>query len=146
MLHEAQCKVAELVWRRSWSRYSRSAREVYKWQKLHRYWRLMDWWEHSGNDRQTGRFNTAGDWKFGAAGHILTSALSISATIFIALLAPLLHTNSMGLVSASHTSEATIQSSRSPGQQCNQTVKPRRHRPARSACDKCVSVLNSQCF
>lgn len=41
------------------------------------------------------------------------SALSTSATIFIALLALLLHTNSMGLVSASHTSEATIQSSRS---------------------------------
>ncbi len=54
---------------------------------------------------------------------ILTSALSISATIFMALLAPLLHTNSMGLVSASHTSEATIQSSRSPGRTHKHTLK-----------------------
>lgn len=78
-------------------------------------------------DRQTGGLNTVGEreteksWE--RCSHVLTSALSISATIFIAILAPLLHTNSMGLVSASHTSEATIQSSRSPGQPCKHTLK-----------------------
>lgn len=46
----------------------------------------------------------------------LTSALSMSAAMFKLLLIPLWHTNSIGLVSASHTSEATTQSSRSPEQ------------------------------
>lgn len=90
-----------------------------------------DWRGTSGNNRQTGGFKYRKREKF------LTSALSISATIFIALLAPLLHTNFMGLVSACHTSEATIQSSSSPGQTHKHTLKLRRHKPA------CFSLLTS---
>lgn len=78
--------------------------------------------------------------------HSLTSALSISATIFIALLALLLHTKSMGLVSASHTSEATIQSSRSPGRTQKHTLKLRRHKPTCSAYNKSIKILTSKTF
>lgn len=55
--------------------------------------------------------------------HILTQARLTSATIFKALLALLLHTNAAGLVTASQTSEATKQSSRSPEQTQKYSLK-----------------------
>lgn len=65
----------------------------------------------------------------------------MSAAMFILLLVPLLHTNSIGLVSASHTSEATTQSSRSPEQ-----TPWRCHKPACFSWNTCAEVLISQTF
>ncbi len=121
MLHEAQCRVAEQVWMQLWSRYSHSVRtETWKRQVTGATHMWNTKWHTDGRPQVTTdkhaeiriRHSRRKCWE--RHSHILTSALSISATIFKALLALFLHTNSMGLVSASHTSEATIQSSRSP--------------------------------
>lgn len=133
MLREARCRVAELVWRGSLSHYSLSARvKISKMQVKSNSWtaqRQTDGWGQAttnrwGEDeiyRPSRRKRETEMWRkciyhMLRDSHVLTSALCSSATIFIALLAALLHTKSMGLVSASHISEATIQSRSSPGQ------------------------------
>lgn len=70
-------------------------------------------WVTTGNSIYTRGFNAVSQRQRKV--YMLTSAVVISGTMFNALLAALLHTKSMGLVSASHTLEATIHSSRSPG-------------------------------
>lgn len=125
---EARCRVAELLWRGSLSHRSLSARV--KTQKMQvteikqADSRETDWWVKTGNNKQVRKDEIGRETKMWRKciypllgdSYVLTSALCISATTFIALLAALLHTKSMGLVSASHITEATIQSSSSPGQ------------------------------
>lgn len=75
--------------------------------------------------------------------HILTSALCISALIFITLLTDLLHTKSVGLASASRTSEATIQSSKSPVRTHKHTLTPRSNQPAQNKPIKVLKVFRT---
>lgn len=131
MLHEARYRAAEPESRGSSRHYRPSAREE-MWKRQVTQARQTGGLQRDKTDgrlqvtvtvKQTGGLDTREAEKCWGSlslsrrerdSHILTSALSIPATIFIVLLAPLLHTKSMGLVSASHTSEATTQSSRSP--------------------------------
>lgn len=151
MLREAVCRVAEPVWRGWWRHCNHSAKEE-RWRRGDRIqtnrWitkRQTDGrlqattdkqrrWIHQLNRRERHR-EILGRYVLQPQRNssILTSALSIPATIFIALLAALLHTKSLGLVSASHTSEATIHSSRSPAQTHEHKLPLRCRQPACSA-------------
>lgn len=116
MWRAARCRATKQAWERSWTRCSCA---------VERMMGVRARLKHQRTEGSTG----------------LTSELSTSAAMFMLLLVPLLHTNSIGLVSASHTSEATTQSSRSPEQ------RPWRcHKPACFSWNTCGEVLISQTF